>query len=107
MLRIPDKEMPNQLVLYEMQNDKLAMKQTLAFISCDKKGCEQMDSWLQDIDGDTKLDIIQKTQTTTKGGKVKKAKTHVLSLDKNGLFRKNKKLDIDVYNYRIEKLKLK
>jgi hypothetical protein len=107
VLRIPDKEMPNQLVLYEMQNGELVMKQTLAFVYCDKKGCMQMDSWIQDVDGDTELDIIQTSQVTTRNGKVKEPKTVVLSMDKNGLFRKNKKANIDENDYRLEPISLK
>ena len=45
-----------------------------------------MNTWIQDVNGDTRLDLIQKSRKVSKNGKVKNEKTKVFLQGPNGAF---------------------
>ena len=46
--------------LYAFDGERMQHLVDLAGYSCNGSSCTQMDSWIRDIDGDTRLDVIQK-----------------------------------------------
>jgi len=80
--------------LYALSNEKLTKIQDLASLTCDKSGCKQMDSWLQDIDGDTRIDIIQKVMNQ-KG----EMNTKTYRIQRDGSLKMDEKLTIDETDY--------
>jgi hypothetical protein len=50
----------NMIGLFEVENDLLRFKKRLAYQYCYDYVCFQLDSWIQDFDGDARLDILQK-----------------------------------------------
>jgi hypothetical protein len=50
----------NMIGLFEIENELLRFKRRLAYQYCYDYVCFQLDSWIQDFDGDARLDIFQK-----------------------------------------------
>lgn len=96
--------MGNQTIgLYALNNESVTKLKDLAYLRCKESGCRQMDSWLQDIDGDTRIDIIQKrAKTKTANGRTK-VKTTTYRIQRDGSLKKDKKLAIDEADYIMEK----
>lgn len=89
--------------LYSLNNESVRKIKDLAYLKCKESGCLQMDSWLQDIDGDTRIDIIQKrAKTKTSNGKVK-MKTKTYRIQRDGSLKRDKKLKIEENDYMMEK----
>lgn len=106
ILRAPSKKNNSELVLYKMAGTQLIPVMPLAKVSCKRSGaCSQMDSWIQDINGDTRLDIIQKTQKTNRAGQVVKTKTKVYTQTQNGRYTLDKSADVKENSYLLEKMK--
>ena len=104
ILRIPNATKMPQLKMYELRGTKLVELLTLADIDCKDNGrCTQVDSWIQDVDGDTRLDVIQR-RAKMRDGQSKKIKTTVYMLDRSGNFRKSRSVDIDENSYMMEKM---
>ncbi|MEM1120511.1 MAG: hypothetical protein AAGJ18_08670 [Bacteroidota bacterium] len=104
IMRISDNRAKNSLRLYEWQGDNLVEKKMLAYTKCRGKNCEQLDSWIRDIDGDTNLDIVQK-KASLRRGKVNESTVQTFSIDDRGVFRKTDELAIDAGDYQLEKMK--
>ena len=74
----------------------------LAEKNCKVDGCQQTDSWIRDLDGDTNLDIVQKKVKYDVKGNLVDSTITVYSLNKEGVFVENKQLEIDEGDYRVE-----
>lgn len=95
----------NVISLYEFRGDKLLEVMPLARMQCRSNGkCRQMDSWIQDVDGDTRLDIIQRTRTL-RNGTESKVKTVVYRQLPDGDYTKNNSLSVDPLDYQFEQPK--
>lgn len=103
LIRFVGNDWDNELALFGWNNGKLEKRITIAKYSCENDSCLQIDSWLQDINGDTRLDIVQKAKKATKKGKGK-SNTTVYLMDQNGVFRKTKYDHIELNDYRMENL---
>lgn len=105
ILRINDGLSKNTIVLYELKKDRLKPKKTLAYFYQKDGQTFQRDSWITDINGDTRLDIIQKTQITDKNGSTVKQKTKVFLKKKNGKYNRNRKIKFEESDYKMKKIK--
>lgn len=106
ILRVSDKKGKNTLRLYEWGEDHLVEKKILAYTKCRGKNCEQLDSWIRDIDGDTNLDIVQRKATISKN-QTRESSIEVFAIDEHGVFQKTDDLVIDSGDYQLEQIKTK
>lgn len=104
ILRVPSKKGAQALKMYELQGTKLIETLTLADARCKANGtCWQTDSWIQDVDGDTRLDVIQK-KAKLRDGKIIRESTTVYTQNRAGIFNKNNVVNIEEQDYMLEKL---
>jgi hypothetical protein len=92
----------NLIGLFSIEGEKVTFLKILSSHSCSDSTCWQTDSWIQDFDGDTRLDILQKVrvlQFTLMNAPVEEY-SQVLRQDKNGRFVVTKELDLDVADYK-------
>ncbi len=85
--------------LYELINNQLLHKKTLSFFKKKRKSHVQLDSWIQDINGDTRLDLIQRSRKISENGKIKSVKTKVFLQTYEGTFDVFKKYNIEEEDY--------
>ncbi len=64
LMRFYTPELGHRLELFTLFNERLEHVTTLAYVDCGRGRCFQLDSWIQDIDGDTDLDIVKKFRIT-------------------------------------------
>ena len=96
ILRTTDRRGHPTLDLYELQGTKLVKVMTLANAKCKKSGgCRQLNSWIQDVNGDTRLDIIQKESKNPR-------KVMVYTQNRAGKFVRNNSVDVDGVDYQLE-----
>lgn len=101
LLRFAGTGTQNMIGLFTKKNDKLVFIRTLASYYCSTTSCWQMDSWLQDFDGDTRLDILQKArvvQFTLMDAPIDEY-TQVLRQKKDGTFYPTDEFSIALKNY--------
>lgn len=79
-----------QIELFDLENGRLVHKMNLAGIDCNRNICRQTDSWVIDIDGDTRLDIIQKSRRyrpgTAEDQEIVREKTTIYAQRQDGSF---------------------
>ena len=102
ILRVPKPNDTDLLILTTINNNKLTSKKELAYFRKKKKKYHQLDSWLQDLNGDTKLDLIQKKRIMNKDGKILNEKTMVYLQKPNGKFKKSKNTPIEKSDYKMQ-----
>ena len=102
VLRINEENINDKIVLYELKNDRLKVKKDLAYHYQKGNRTYQLDSWMQDVNGDTRLDLIQKKSVTDANGKVQKEKTTVFLRNKKGKFKRSRKTKIEVSDYKMQ-----
>lgn len=102
IIRFLDKKSRNHLALFELQQENLIHKMTLAQAWCKGPRCYQKDTWIQDIDGDTLLDLIVKTRRERNS--LTSDDVEVYQQTKAGNFVKNTSLNVDSTKYPLEKL---
>ncbi|MEM6964094.1 MAG: hypothetical protein AAF573_04945 [Bacteroidota bacterium] len=105
IIRIKDEQQRDKLIMYNLRNEQLNPKKDLAYFYEKNGKTYQLDSWIQDINGDTRLDIIQKKRVTDANGNVKKQKTKVFFQTKNGKFKRTRRANIQEDNYKIKDIK--
>ena len=106
VLRLPGQRFQNQLSLYDMENGQLRKLMTLAYYQCSNSRCEQQDSWVQDVDGDARLDIITKKKITNRKGK-EQVSARVYLMKTDGTFRRTKNINIEEKDYLFENITAK
>lgn len=101
IIRFAGDDMDPMIALFEMANNKLHHKVTLASNWCTDQYCVQKDSWLQDFDGDVRLDVLTKVKTTDDRRKNQVIDTYytILRQTQNGAFAQDSKMDVDVNDY--------
>lgn len=62
LIRFAGRGTNNMIGLFRIEGEKVVFVKTLANHFCNEQNCWQMDSWIQDVDGDTRLDILQKAR---------------------------------------------
>ncbi len=103
VLRLPGERYQNQLALYDLDNGQLRKIKTLAYYQCKDIRCIQQDSWIQDVNGDARLDIITKRKVTRPNGK-EQVKTKVYFMNTDGNFKRTRKANITEKNYLFESI---
>lgn len=97
ILRTVDKKGNPTLDLYELAGKKLSKIKTLAQTNCkNTASCNSLDSWIQDVNGDTRLDIIQKEKVGMKTNVV------VYTQNARGKFVQNDDVEVDSGKYIME-----
>jgi hypothetical protein len=92
----------NLIGLFAIEEEKVVFLRILSSHSCNNSTCWQTDSWIQDFDGDTRLDILQKVrvlQFTLMNAPVEEY-SQVLRQDKSGRFVVTKEVNIDLSDYK-------
>ena len=87
ILSAPNKTDSDKIALYKMKRNRLAPIKTLASYSSTQNKSVQLDSWLVDLNGDTRLDILQKSLIIRANGKTTK-NTNVYLQNPKGKFKK-------------------
>jgi hypothetical protein len=77
----------------------------VSYYDCNPRRCVQQDSWLQDVNGDTRLDIITKKRTIRSNSGRLKIKTYVRLMQEDGTFKKSRKTLVDEKDYQMQKLR--
>lgn len=54
----------SRLELFNLERGQLHHLKTLAYNRCSDNRCTQLDSWVLDLDGDTRLDVVRKFRVT-------------------------------------------
>lgn len=106
IIRLPIDVSGGEIALYGWNNGKLEKKQKLASYSCKRNHCTQVDSWIQDVNGDTRLDIVQIKKTTRKNGMKVRIDKVVYLMDNNGLLKKSNGQMVDFSDYQTQNLSL-
>lgn len=101
VMRMSGKKMDPTIGLFEMIGNKLHYKATLATNWCSESYCVQKDSWMQDFDGDVRLDILTKVKITDdrREKQVIDQYYNILQQTDNGAFISNSQMDVDVNDY--------
>lgn len=102
IIRFLDKKERNHLALFELQQESLIHKMTLAQAWCKGPRCYQKDTWIQDVDGDTLVDLIVKTRRERNS--LTSDEIEVYQQTKAGNFVKNETWNIDSTKYPLEEL---
>ena len=85
----------------------MVKRHILAYQDCNNNRCVQLDSWLQDVNGDTRLDIIQKRKVTKKRSGKTVVKPTIYLMGQEGKFHKTKNLGmVNLNDYIMEDLPL-
>lgn len=104
LLRFEGTGTENMIGLFTKKDDQLVFVRTLASYHCSDSMCWQMDSWLQDFDGDTRLDILQKArivQFTLMGAPIDEY-VQVLRQNNDGSFSTTEKFSISLKDYQFK-----
>ena len=100
IIRLADAKGNNRLELFELNDDQLKHNQTLASYTCEATNCMQVDSWLQDINGDTRIDIIQKSKTYSSNQS--KENLIIFKQTKDGDFIQSTEMHVEKGDYKME-----
>lgn len=86
LCRIPGRYVSSDIALFVFRNGELQRAETVAWAWCDEGWCNQQDAWLQDLNRDGKMDIIQHYQLRDNTGSVKEERMSVLVQTEDGNF---------------------
>jgi len=105
ILRLEGTGSRNTLELFEMVDGALQHRQTLAIYWCEAGQCLQQDAWLQDLDGDTRFDLIKKVRIwgATRGKEIGEYNVVLKQLE-NGEFEPTGTIPVELNDYRMEEL---
>lgn len=101
IMRFAGKDMDPTIALFEINGDKLDHLATLASFWCADRYCYQRDSWIQDVDGDARLDIITKVRMTDKRRSKETVEEHhtIYKQLKDGTLVPTTRMDVDINDY--------
>ncbi len=102
IIRLPADVSKGEIAIYGWNNGKLEKRQTLATYACKRTRCVQMDSWIQDVNGDTRLDVIQVKKTTRANGKKVKIEKVLYLMNDKGVFKKSNDDQVDFSDYQVQ-----
>lgn len=102
LIEVPQKQANEQLILYQLQQRKLKQVKILASYNCKAKNCTQLDTWISDLNGDGRLDLVQKRYRKSKNGK-ESTQTNVYLLNRQGKFKRTQKIKLKVEDYSLFK----
>ncbi len=90
-----------KISIFELAAGELVEKAILAQFNCDLLYCNQMESFITDVDGDVKLDLVIKKRRLTKTGEVLSTTTDVYFLQRDVDFKKEKAPSLNSSDYRM------
>jgi heat shock protein HslJ len=93
--RIPGRYVSSDIALFQNANGKLTRTETVAWAWCDEGWCNQQDAWLQDVNQDSLIDIIQHYTLTDDKGKIREERMTVLIQTESGSFKEDTTLKAD------------
>lgn len=102
LIEVPQKKAHEQLILYTLQKRKLKKVKVLASYDCKAQNCSQLDSWISDLNGDGRLDLVQKRYRKSKNGK-ESTHTSVYLLTRQGKFKRTQKIKLKEEDYSLLK----
>lgn len=104
LVRMPGDRFSHEVNLYGWNNGKMEQRQRLAYYECKRNRCVQMDSWIQDVNGDTRLDLIQVKKTVRANGQKVRIDKAVYLMDQRGFFKKSKDTSVNFDNYKLQEM---
>lgn len=102
--RIPGRYVSSDIALFKNTDDKFTRVETIAWAWCDEGWCNQQDAWLQDINKDNLIDIVQHYTLTDDKGRVREERITVLLQNEEGSFKEEKTLKPRKENYKMANL---
>lgn len=89
-----DGPLEDRIEMFAIRGKNVKHLKTLAFRKCSEGSCAQLDTYVTDVDGDTRLDFVQLKRVSTKRGD-RTAKPVAYVMDKNNRkLKRTKKLDL-------------
>lgn len=106
LVRFEGKGIRNTIELFEMVDGVMEHRETVARYRCEGGDCMQMDSWLQDLNGDTWLDIIKKVKIwdSEKNNEAIGSYYIILTQLEDGTFAPTGSIPVQLKDYRLENL---
>lgn len=98
LIEVPQKQANEQLILYILQKRKLKKVKVLATYDCTAQNCSQLDSWISDLNGDGRLDLVQKRYRKSNNGR-ESTQTNVYLLNRQGKFKRTQKIKLKEEDY--------
>lgn len=86
LCRIPGRYVSSDIALYTFIDGQFKRAATVAWAWCDEGWCNQQDAWLQDLNRDGRIDLIQHYQLKDNQGHVKEERISVEIQMENGAF---------------------
>lgn len=101
IMRFAGQGMDPTIALFEINGEQLDRLATLASFWCTDGYCYQRDSWIQDVDGDARLDIITKVRMTDKRRSKEVIEEHhtIFKQLQDGTLVPTSRLDVDINDY--------
>ena len=79
-------------------------RKKLAYLKKKGNKIHQLDSWMQDVNGDTRLDLIQKQRVIKPDGSIQKESTKVFLRTSKGKFKRDRKVKLNSKDYIMESI---
>ena len=99
--RVPGRYVSSDIALFQIKKGVLQHIETIAWAWCDEGWCNQQDAWLQDINKDGRIDIVQHYTLTDDKGKKRDERMTVLLQDEKGGFAPTDKFEVDKSSYKM------
>lgn len=102
--RVPGRYVSSDIALFQLKNGRLMRSETVAWAWCDEGWCNQQDAWLEDLNNDSKLDIVQRYTLTDDKGKVREQHLRAMIQGEDGTFTEDKGRKLDASKYKMAKI---
>lgn len=102
--RIPGRYVSSDIALFKNTGDEFTRVETIAWAWCDEGWCNQQDAWLQDVNKDNLVDIVQHYTLTDDKGKLREERITVLLQNEEGSFKEEQTLKPRKENYKMANL---
>ena len=102
--RIPGRYVSSDIALFRNDGNKMTRLEIIAWAWCDEGWCNQQDAWLQDVNGDGRVDVIQHYTLTDDKGKIREERMTVLVQDEEGHFKEDKSLKPNKAKFEMAKI---
>ena len=105
IIRIEEAEQPTRIMLTRLvEEGRLEKVATIAYFKPLEKGYEQLDTWIQDVDGDGLPDMIRKTRMLDAQGQETQVETQVWLQLNDGTYQLSEDVKIQPADYIFEEI---